>query len=107
MVAALAGAGVLAGAVAVFGWICGWPLAGAVAVGASRFGATPAAPAGAGGVLWLPGTGSAWPTAGAAADGVTAVGVACTCMTFIAAGFVVGLLTSAAWLGLSGWFGLV
>jgi hypothetical protein len=32
--------------------------------------------------------------------------VALTGFTIIAAGFAVGLLTSAAWLGLSGWFGL-
>ena len=71
---------------------------GAVAVGASRFGVGPAAPAGAAGVFWLPGTGSAWPTAGAV-GGATKVGVALTGFTIIAAGFAVGLLTSAAWLG--------
>lgn len=73
-------------------------------VGASRFGAVPAAPAGAAGVFWKPG--SECPGAGGVVGGVTAVGVAWTCITFIAAGFAVGLLTSAAWLGWSGWFGL-
>jgi hypothetical protein len=71
-------------------------LTGAVAVGASRFGAVcgVAAPAGAGGVFWVPGTGSAWAAAGAAV-GLTAAGVALTGFTIIAAGFAVGLLTSA------------
>jgi hypothetical protein len=59
VVAALAGAVELAGAVAALGWACGRrPLAGAVAVGTSRFGAW-TAPAGGGGVFWVPGTGSA------------------------------------------------
>lgn len=57
-------------------------------------------------MFWVPGTGSAWPAAGDAAVGVTAVGVVWTCITFIAPGFAVGLLTSAAWLGFSCWFGL-
>lgn len=54
----------------------------------------------------VPGTGSAWPAAGAVV-GVMAFGVALTGFTIIAAGFAVGLLTNAAWLGFSCWPGLV
>jgi hypothetical protein len=104
--AAPAGTAAFDGAVAALGCVCGRPLAGAVAIGASRFGAW-TAPAGAGGVFWVPGTGSAWPAGGGAVCGATAVGVALTGFTSIAAGFAVGLLTNAAWLGLSCWFGLV
>lgn len=38
--------------------------------------------------------------------GATAVGAALTGFTCIAAGLAAGLLTNAAWLGLSCWFGL-
>ena len=98
----VAGAVVLAGAVAVLGWTGGWPLAGAVVVvGASRFGVAPAAPPCAGAVFWNPG--SVWPgAAGVVVAGVSVAGVARTCITFIAPGFTAGLLTSAAWLAFSG-----
>jgi len=38
-------------------------------------------------------------------EGATEVDVARTCITFIAPGFTAGLLTSACWLGGSGWLG--
>ena len=104
-----AGAAAFDGVVAALGCACGRPLAGAVAVGASLFGAWTAgrapAPTGAGGAFWVPGTGSECP-AGGAVCGATAVGVTLTGFTCIAAGFAVGLLTNAAWLGLSCWLGL-